>query len=1207
MRKVLIILGLFYITISAGFSEHFSNDYLFDNLSLDDGLPNASVSSIQEDSLGFLWFGTQSGLVRYDGHNFDIWNHDVFNENSLPHGLVQTLFIDEDDIIWIGTYNGISKFDPISETFTNYEHDHDDKSSISNNVVTAISKDHDGRIWVATLGGLNRFDPETGLFIQYFHDENDPGSLMNDIIRSILIDSSGRIWIGNLSGLDLYNEDSDSFTHYSEFPSPYVMKVLEADENTLLVGTWGGGLTKFEINSAKYENYSFEDNRVYALEKDSDYNIWIGTWGGGLFVTDWTVNTIEHLTADTSQNSSISSDTIYSIFNDSANNIWIGTNGGGVGVLNPYKKDYNFISHDELDEQSIGQGKVEALLDVEEHEFWMGIYNDGVRRLDRETGEIKHYFHYDDESKSTLSNNIVSDFLKDSTGRIWITTNEGLNLYNEEKDVFERIDLIPDEDINASYTYTVLYEDLAGFIWVGSHHVGLVRFNPDTEEVILYGNDPKEDNSLSDNLIYSILERKNGEFWIGTNNGLNLMDRETGQFTRINLDRKNPNGLNSNAIRMIIENKQGEIWIGTGGGGINIYDDANQSFSHLTTENGLSNNFVVSLVEDLSGKIWAGTKNGLSIIDPNTMHVSILNKERGLDSMEFSMGALLGADGAVYLGSYGRVYRFEEERQIPFENIVGVEIRSIEVNGEVYDDFSTYKPGKDIVLDYNDARYLSFEYVALNYLGAHSTQYSYKLENFDDDWSTESSRRYANYTNIPPGEYNFHVRATMGINQRSVKGVEQIIIIRPPFWMTWRAYILYFIVFFGFLYLIVTYRTNRIGKQKITELNLAHSYLENILNSMPSILIGIDQNLIIREWNESAVQIYGVNSSQASGQPLFSIIPDFALSAGELKSSINSGETFIKSERIELENNGILNKVLSVFPMKTGGVESAVIRIDDVTKQVQMEEALVQSEKMLSVGGLAAGMAHEINNPLAGMVQNAQVLEHRLLKGADNKHNVQAALVAGTSMSAITTYMEQRQIPKIISSMTESGHRISDIVENMLSFSQKNNSKYTFQNLPEIMDKTLELAASDYNLKKNFDFKSIIITREYDDNLPEILCEKSKIQQVLLNILRNGAEAMEELHKNNNEFFIRIYNRLSEKLIYIEIEDNGPGISPEVQKRVFEPFFTTKPVGIGTGLGLSISYFIIKENHRGDIEVKSSTGKGTKFIISLPVETVDQS
>lgn len=1201
MRKIIIIFGFLVYILSAGFSEDNSTVYLFDNLSLDDGLPNTSISSIQEDSLGFIWFGTQSGLVRYDGYNFDVWNHDVFNKNSLPHGLVQTLYIDEHDVIWVGTYNGISRFDPSTGTFTNYEYEEGNKSSISNNVVTSIAKDLLGRIWIATLGGLNRLDPETGQIVKYYHDENDPGSLMNDIVRSVLVDSIGRIWIGNLSGLDLYNVDSDSFTHYRGFPSPYVMKILEENKETLLVGTWGGGLTSFDIINEKYENISFEENSVYTMEKDSKDRIWIGTWGGGLFIYDRTENTIEHLKTDSLKKSTLNSDTIYSIFNDSSHNIWIGTNGGGVGVLNPYKEDYNFLSYDELNDQSIGQGKVEALLDVDGREFWVGIYNDGVRRLDRETGEIKHYYHSDDELESSLSNNIVSDLLKDRSGRIWVATNEGLNLYNRQRDIFERIRLIPEEDVNAFYTYTVLYEDRAGYIWIGSHNVGLVRYNPQNDEIILYSYDPGDQNSLSDNLVYSILERDNGEFWIGTNNGLNLLERDTGLFTRYRLDRDNPEGLNNNAIRVLIENDNGEMWIGTGGGGINVYDDSQKTFFHLTGDGGLSNNFIVSLIEDASGKIWAGTKHGLSIINPVTRNVSVLNKERGLDSMEFSFGSVLGFDGAVYLGSYGRVYRFEDEGEIPNEFIMGVNLRSIEINGEMYEDFSTYKPGGEIVLDYNDARNLSFEFVALNYLGTLNTFYSYKLENFDADWSTESERPYANYTNIPPGEYIFQVRASAGLSGTGLESHQQKIVISPPFWMTWWAYGLYLFIFLGVLYLFISLRISLLGKQKIKELNEAHSYLENILNSMPSIIIGIDRNLLITEWNDRAGEVYGVNSGYASGRSLYSCIPDFPISLEVLKRNIKSGETFNMSKRIETENNEIRNEVISVYPQNTAGIDSAVIRIDDVTRQVRMEEVLVQSEKMLSVGGLAAGMAHEINNPLAGMIQNAQVLEHRLLKGSDNKYNISAADEAGITMGALSTYMTRREIPKIIRSINESGHRISDLVENMLSFSQKNNTKFAYQALPGLMDKTIELAASDYNLKKKSDFKSIQIKKEYEENLPEILCERSKIQQVLLNILRNGAEAMEESGGSNPLFRIGIYNQPSHKQITLEIENNGPGISQEVQKRIFEPFFTTKAVGVGTGLGLSISYFIIKENHGGEIEVKSSEEGGATFIITLPV------
>nr|WP_320192254.1 PAS domain S-box protein [uncultured Desulfobacter sp.] len=288
--------------------------------------------------------------------------------------------------------------------------------------------------------------------------------------------------------------------------------------------------------------------------------------------------------------------------------------------------------------------------------------------------------------------------------------------------------------------------------------------------------------------------------------------------------------------------------------------------------------------------------------------------------------------------------------------------------------------------------------------------------------------------------------------------------------------------------------------------------------------------------------------------------------------------------------------------MKDGRVVQLQGAMQDITEHKRMEEMMIQSEKMLSVGGLAAGMAHEINNPMAGMMQTAQVLSQRLSTGTNIPANLKAAEAAGTTMESIEQFMENRGIPRMIDAISESGERISKIVTNMLSFARKDNAAVSSHDLNEILDKTIGLAATDYDLKKKYDFKQIKIVKEYNENLPVVPCQASKIQQVLLNILTNGAQAMQDAGTSNAGFILRTYIDSARNMACIEIQDNGPGMDEKTRKKIFDPFFTTKPEGVGTGLGLSVSYFIITENHRGKMTVESSPGAGAKFIIRLPVK-----
>ena len=392
-------------------------------------------------------------------------------------------------------------------------------------------------------------------------------------------------------------------------------------------------------------------------------------------------------------------------------------------------------------------------------------------------------------------------------------------------------------------------------------------------------------------------------------------------------------------------------------------------------------------------------------------------------------------------------------------------------------------------------------------------------------------------------------------------------------------------------------------KRRVEEdLHNLQNYLTNIINSMPSILIGVDSGGCITQWNKKVEDCTEISAGEACGKKLSDLLPQMEPEMEKIERSIKHGQIVQEHKRSVTIDKKAIFEEMTIYPLLTNRTKGAVIRIDDVTDKVRIEEMMIQSEKMLSVGGLAAGMAHEINNPLASMLQTLSVLSNRLSDNQEILENRKTAEKLGTNMSVIEDYMKSRGIYRMIHIVMDSGKRIADIVENMLSFSRKSDEFVSSHDMGDLLDKTLILAMTDYDLKKNWDFKKIKITKEYENNLKKIPCEKVKIQQVLLNLLKNGAQAMQQAGTENPEFIIRVYNDLLKDMVCIEITDNGPGMKPEVSKRVFEPFFTTKAIGEGTGLGLSVSYFIIVENHNGNLEVQSESGSGTTFTIRLPIK-----
>lgn len=396
------------------------------------------------------------------------------------------------------------------------------------------------------------------------------------------------------------------------------------------------------------------------------------------------------------------------------------------------------------------------------------------------------------------------------------------------------------------------------------------------------------------------------------------------------------------------------------------------------------------------------------------------------------------------------------------------------------------------------------------------------------------------------------------------------------------------------------------GPQLPKEKDLAHkvhileSQLASVMNSSKSIIACVDENGIIRQWNLAAEKATGVPSGKACGRELEDLFSIDFFSTREVIEAIEKCKN-IEASSLVLEQNN-LNKSywdVSVHPQYSQMEKCAVIRLKDVTRRVRFEEMMIQSEKMVSVGGLAAGMAHEINNSLSAIIQNAQVIRNRMSQELHMNHIV--AGECGLAMDSLSAYMDKRGLLRMIEFVMDSGIRAATIVGNMLSFSRKSASKTGPNNLNALIDQALDLASNDYDLKKKYDFRRIEIVREYDKCLPAVSCEGVKIQQVMLNLIQNAAHAMAGMDNDGEKPpVLCLRTKKTDQNVIIEVEDSGPGIDEDYCSRIFDPFFTTKAPGSGTGLGLSVSHIIIAQDHGGSIHAESKKGEGARFIIELP-------
>ncbi|UJX40930.1 PAS domain S-box protein [Desulfovibrio sp. JY] len=392
-------------------------------------------------------------------------------------------------------------------------------------------------------------------------------------------------------------------------------------------------------------------------------------------------------------------------------------------------------------------------------------------------------------------------------------------------------------------------------------------------------------------------------------------------------------------------------------------------------------------------------------------------------------------------------------------------------------------------------------------------------------------------------------------------------------------------------------------KRMERSLEASEEKFRSIVESSPTAMffyhLEPDDRLLLTGANPAADALMGLRHQTFIGKPLEDVFPGLARTPyPALYRQVARGDVGAQSYEAPYQDER-LSGHHDVRVFRTGP-DAIVVDILDVTERLRLQEMMVQSEKMASVGGLAAGMAHEINNPLSSILQAAQVCLMQLDPALPA--NQDGAISCGCSIEAVRCYLEKRRVFKFLAGIQEAGKRAATIVASMLEFSRKSESRRAPADINAVLERGVELASTDYDLKKNYDFRHINIIRRYAEDLPEVTCTRTEIEQVVLNLLKNAAQAMDGHPPAEGEPTIVLETSRTDTGVRIEVTDNGPGMADPVRRRVFEPFFTTKEPGLGTGLGLAVSYFIITANHGGAIRVESEPGKGATFIIELPAE-----
>ena len=642
----------------------------FIRLTINDGLSLSSVYCIFEDSKGFMWFGTEDGLNKYDGKKFTIYRPQAGIENCLSYKWTEIILEDSWGKLWFGSKGGLSSFNPLNETFRQYRHHVQDKATLSNDTITAIKEGPDGSIWIGTLAGLNRIEPESGN-VERVSLTGNKNTFSSSQIFDIVALPDGDIWVASEDGLFFASPRNPMFRLLTSKPENLNQRVytLVKENNTLWAGT-DKGLVRYDMRTGRevlfeigpHGDHVVNENRIEKLVLDKQGKIWAGT-PGGLFLFNHKTDKFTCLAEARDASQSLSVNTAKPTCLDSRNNLWYGTFGSGLYRINTEKMEVENYLNNAADPTSLSQNSINCIFEDRCGVIWIGTFGAGISVYDRLAHKFRLFTH-DPLDENSLSSNFIWTIFEADDGSLWAGTNAtGLDRYSPKTGKFTHF--VHDDAVQGSLSagsVRKVFQDSKGIIWVGTDGGGLNRFDSKTGKFIHYVSDPDNPQTLSSNSVRVISEDRAGNLWIGTRNGLNKFDRNTGIFKRFVNDPSNPSSISHNFIYSgIYEDHLGNLWIGTYGGGLNKMDVQHGTFKSFTYNpeiaGSISDDIVFSVYEDDDGILWIGTNDGLNRFDPQQEKFTRFGTEQGLPS-DVIYGVLPNGQNNLWLSTNHGISKF---------------------------------------------------------------------------------------------------------------------------------------------------------------------------------------------------------------------------------------------------------------------------------------------------------------------------------------------------------------------------------------------------------------------------------------------------------------------------------------------------------------------------------------------------------------------
>ncbi|MFZ6011091.1 MAG: hybrid sensor histidine kinase/response regulator, partial [Bacteroidota bacterium] len=808
--------------------------YNFSRIDINQGLSHNQVNDFLKDSKGFMWFGTLSGLNRYDGYTIKVFRNVPGDTTSIINNEINRMFEAPDGKIWINTWSGANIYDPKTETFNRNANSILQSLNIPVGTINYIKKDHSGNFWfVHAAEGLYIYRASDGRTVPLRHEPGNAATIGSQQLSAIEEDHQGNFWIIHKNGmfekLDgktlkvVYRNDQLSRQFKDEVQDYFVMPDHDGDL-WIYVGNSNRGCFYFNSVDRSLRHIhsrsvapTLNTDIVRKIVQDNKGLIWVATDHGGINIIDKKNNfAVHYVMHDDENDKSIGQNSINSLYKDDAGIIWAGTYKRGLSYYHENSSRFQLYKHQLSKPQSLPFDDINSFVEDDKGNLWIGTNGGGLIYFDRTNNTFKQWLHDPDNSNS-LSGNVIVSLEIDHEKMLWVGTYYGgLNSFDGKK--FTRYKSNPnDPNTTSDDNIWEIFEDSKNNLWIGTMKGGVDVLDASRKKFIHYRNgDP---NSIHTTYVPAFIEDRDGNIWVGTGYGIDVLEKKSGRFVHYLNDIKDPTSLSNNSILSILQDRRGLIWVGTHGG-LNLFDKENRSFKVFKEEDGLPHNSILTLLEDNRGNLWISTPNGLSNLivtsgsnqEPLAFQFRNYDESDGLQGKQFNENAALKTAAGELIFGGGNGFNIFRPEDITINtskpNVIFTDFqilnKSVRIGQSEQGDpmlLRSLTETEKITLGPAD-NVFSIEFAALSFFHSEKCQYKYMLEGFNKDWlSADANQRRVTYTNLDPGDYVFKVKASNHDGIWNEQPVQLRVTVLPPFWKTDIAFVIYVILIIGALLL----------------------------------------------------------------------------------------------------------------------------------------------------------------------------------------------------------------------------------------------------------------------------------------------------------------------------------------------------------------------------------------------------------------------